>query len=306
MSNEFVWCRDEVRIGEAKSTSLPQFTIGQAVANGEARHQRIRDLPVRRADRPNEKARRAHPASKAVTADAILRSFNTWAFKREQPADPQLLAQAVAEAVTRGEPVPFILYWGKGPRAKVGEPEITCLDYLAAFAGRVREVYAAGASVELILTDTHAALNGHAERSVQQYFAEVGAHAGARGFSTKLLSELTCAAHAAGALRIDREAAPDEVILQRLSTSDGKWYRGEGTTRDGALKYFQMNMIEKRAVEFAFPRAIFITFNGSQLRCLFPDRLPIFYMYSLRRGVSVKPWFLPAAGPENPEHVDLT
>jgi hypothetical protein len=55
-----------------------------------------------------------------------------------------------------------------------------------------------------------------------------------------------------------------------------------------------MNMIEKRAVELAFPRAIFITFSGSHLRCLFPARLPIFYMYSMRRGTSVKPWFLAA------------
>jgi hypothetical protein len=53
-------------------------------------------------------------------------------------------------------------------------------------------------------------------------------------------------------------------------------------------------MIEKRAVEFAFPRSIFITFNGSEFRSLLPKSLPIFYMYSLRRGVSVKPWFLPA------------
>jgi hypothetical protein len=53
-----------------------------------------------------------------------------------------------------------------------------------------------------------------------------------------------------------------------------------------------MNMIERRAVELAFPRSIFVTFNGSEFRGLFPQRLPIFYMYSLRRGVSVKPWFL--------------
>jgi hypothetical protein len=56
-------------------------------------------------------------------------------------------------------------------------------------------------------------------------------------------------------------------------------------------------MIEKRAVEFAFPRAIFVTFNGSEYRCLFPEHMPIFYMYSLRRGMGVKPWFLPAPAP---------
>lgn len=52
--------------------------------------------------------------------------------------------------------------------------------------------------------------------------------------------------------------------------------------------------IEKQAVETAFPDAIFVTFNGSELRPLFPDRMPIFYMYSVRRGVAVKPWFMPA------------
>jgi hypothetical protein len=42
----------------------------------------------------------------------------------------------------------------------------------------------------------------------------------------------------------------------------------------------------------AFPHSIFITFNGSRLRALFPEHLPIFYMYSLRRGFSAKPWFV--------------
>jgi hypothetical protein len=53
-----------------------------------------------------------------------------------------------------------------------------------------------------------------------------------------------------------------------------------------------MNLIEQRVVERAFAGSIFITFNGSDLRKLFPRQLPIFYMYSLRRGFSVKPWFM--------------
>jgi hypothetical protein len=56
----------------------------------------------------------------------------------------------------------------------------------------------------------------------------------------------------------------------------------------------RLNLFEKQAVEAAFPDAIFVTFNGSDLRPLFPERMPIFYMYSVRRGVAVKPWFMPA------------
>jgi L-tyrosine isonitrile synthase len=35
-----------------------------------------------------------------------------------------------------------------------------------------------------------------------------------------------------------------------------------------------------------------ITFNTSALRALLPLHLPVFYMYSMRRGLSVKPWFV--------------
>jgi hypothetical protein len=83
-----------------------------------------------------------------------------------------------------------------------------------------------------------------------------------------------------------------EEIAVRLTASAWKWYRGGGTVEQGALKYFQMSMVERRVVGLAFPRSIMITFNASALRILLPTNLPIFYMYSLRRGLSVKPWFI--------------
>jgi L-tyrosine isonitrile synthase len=107
------------------------------------------------------------------------------------------------------------------------------------------------------------------------------------------LSKLVLTAETAGAIHLDDEQIPGEM-LQKLGVGAAKWFRGEGTAEEGATRYLQMNMIEKRAVQFAFPRSIFITFNGSEYRSLFPDRMPVFYMYSLRRGMSVKPWFLPA------------
>jgi len=239
-----------------------------------------------------------------VSAETVLRSFNTWAFKREQPADPQLMLRMISELVALGQPVSFVLYWGKGPRRRLGEPDIECLEYLGALARRVQEAYKPGAVFKLIFTDTHAELNGHAPHNVREYFAEVGAHAGGRGFETCLLSELTRSAEAVANFAADDVTVPEET-LRLLSASARKWYRGDGTAGQGALKYYQMNMIEKRAVELAFPRSIFVTFNGSDLRSLFPDRLPIFYMYSLRRGFSVKPWFLPGAETGDSERGDV-
>jgi L-tyrosine isonitrile synthase len=269
-------------------------------------HPRNLDAAPQQSGRSAKNGRHINSAKKTVTAEAVLRSFNTWAFKREQPADPQLMLRMISESISLGEPVSFVLYWGKGPRCRLGEPDIECLDYLGALAQRVREAYEPGAAVKLIFTDTHAKLNGYAPLGVREYFAEVAACAGERGFEACFLSELT-RSEAAAACATNDDSVPEET-LQRLSASARKWYRGDGTAGQGALKYFQMNMIEKRAVELAFPGSIFVTFNGSDLRRLFPDCLPIFYMYSLRRGVSVKPWFLPAPEADNSKNsrsVDL-
>ena len=232
------------------------------------------------------------PAPKQPDPASVLASFNTWSFKREQPNDPQLMLRFVADAMAVGEPISFLLYWGKGPRSTIAEPDIACLDYLAALARRVEEVYQPGATLRLIFTDTHAQLNGHSPASMRRYFDEVEEAAGQRGFESCWLGALTRTADLAPHGLADAEVPPDAIKL--LAASASKWYRGEGTCEQGAAKYYRMNMVERRAVELAFPRSIFITFNGSKLRGLFPEALPIFYMYSLRRGVAVKPWFLPA------------
>jgi hypothetical protein len=226
-----------------------------------------------------------------AVATKVLHSFNTWAFKREQPADPHLMLQFISEAIAVDAPVPFVLYWGKGPRSNLGMPDIQCLDYLAALARRVRAVHPRGAAIKLIFTDTHAALNGHSPASMRGYFGEMDIKARQYGFDTCWLSHIIRAAEATATSDPADDALPEEM-LRRLAESARKWYRGEGTAEQGALQYSRMNMVEKRAVEIAFPRAIFITFNGSDLRSLFPTRLPIFFMYSLRRGMSIKPWFV--------------
>jgi L-tyrosine isonitrile synthase len=241
--------------------------------------------------RAKEPTSRRHSAP---SPDSVLRAFNTWAFKREQPSDPQLMRQVVSESIAAEAPLPFVLYWGKGPRSRLDEPDVKCLDHLTALCMRVRTVYTSGAAITLIFTDTHAELNGHSLQSTAEYFGAIDLAARERGFVSCRLSELLRNAQSAGALGPPDEPMSDE-LHRRLCICAAKWFHGEGTPEQGAEKYYQLNMMEKRAVGLAFPRSIFITFNGSEFRNIFPAQLPIFYMYSIRRGISVKPWFLPAA-----------
>jgi hypothetical protein len=229
-----------------------------------------------------------------VAPQKILQSFNTWAFKREQPDNVERLLRVISVATQLSRPIPFVLYWGKGPRQEIDEHDTACLDYLASMARRVRGVYELGASLKLIFTDTHADLNGHPPDSIARYFDAIEAAAAERGFDACWLSELVFAAEAAIEVAGSSGEPVSEETMKKLGACAAKWFRGEGTAEQGAARYYQLNMIEKQAVQLAFPTSIFATFNGSEYRCLFPDRMPVFFMYSLRRGFSVKPWFLPA------------
>jgi hypothetical protein len=158
-------------------------------------------------------------------------------------------------------------------------------------ARRIADVYPPGASMSLVFTDSHASLNGHTAESIDSYFRDLATAARHRGFDACRLNALREIVGRKGESQCPTEG-PSQEVLAALLASAAKWFRGEGTIEQGALRYYRANMVEKQVIERAFPRSIFVTFNNSALRCLFPERLPVFYMYSLRHGVSDKPWFL--------------
>ncbi|HEV2574784.1 hypothetical protein [Methylocella sp. CPCC 101449] len=228
-----------------------------------------------------------------ITAELVLKAFNTRAFKREKPDNPDLMLNIIDDALKANAPVPFVFYWGKGPRPFFGAPELQCLDYIDAMMERIRQLYPTGVDVTLIFTDTHAALNGHKREAIYSYYAELTAHAATKGFKTELLSALIDKID----LPLQADAAQAQVPSYLMATLRGcaaKWFRGEGTVEEGATRYYRANMIERKVVELIYPRAIFVSFNGSEMRDIFPEHLPVFYMFSIHHGISDKPWFLPS------------
>lgn len=223
--------------------------------------------------------------------EEVLKAFNTWAFKREQPSDIDLLRSFISRAVDNDEPLSFVTYWGKGPRDSIAEPDLQCMQYLQQMMNRIGAVHAPGTELHLVLTDSHARLNGHKPRSINKYFKAVGAAAAENGFSSWRLQALTDSMRPALKMISGEDIQHPRELLVELEKSAAKWYRGSQSIDEGAKRYFDMNMVERRVMERIFPNSIFITFNSSDLRPLFPDRLPVFYMYSIKKGVGVKPWF---------------
>ena len=226
--------------------------------------------------------------------EKTLKSFNTWAFKREQPSCRDQLRHCVARAVSGRNPLQFVLYWGKGPRQNLAAPDLQCLDFLSTMARSIGQTYGPGAQLTLICTDSHAVHNGYSKAPTTRYFNAIHRAAAERRFASCRLSALVSALPAPRSCRAEPSVPAD--VLEQLMRSAARWYRGSDGVEAGARRYYAMNMVEKEAVAHAFPDAIFVTFNGSGLRMLFPDALPIFYMYSIKRGTAIKPWFLTSRG----------
>jgi hypothetical protein len=225
-------------------------------------------------------------------AREILASFNTWAYKREQPDDAAKMLRVIEGTISQNAPLSFVLYWGKGPRNEAGAHEAECIQYLSSMRKRIADVYNQGAEFKVIFTDSHARLNGHSVLSYTRYFRSVDDLLGASDWTSCYLASLVRDARPL-LHEYDAVANPaDTTILDQLTATAQKWYRGPGRASDGALAYYVANMSERQAVQLAFPDSIFLTFNGSELRPLFPTDMPIFYMYSLKKGFGVKPWFM--------------
>src|SRR4051794_307249 len=108
-----------------------EHMLGNAQSDGGSRHCFGDSDSVGPVARPWRRQGSKKPPSRTpASPEQVLQSFNTWAFKREQPSDPQLMRQTILQAIRRSEPLSFALYWGKGPRCTLAQPDIQCLDFL--------------------------------------------------------------------------------------------------------------------------------------------------------------------------------
>lgn len=219
-------------------------------------------------------------------AQQIFKSFNTWKFKREQPHTEDKFIQTISTRILNNESIKFVAYWGKGKRNKVSIPEKTGLEYLQSLFERIKNIYPKGVECSLIFTDTHAELNGHDPKNIKSYYQSLKKLAQAQNIKVILMSSLV-------SFHKNQlpTGSPPKNLLKTLKKSSEKHYKGNQSNIEVAKVYYLQNQLEKEQVAKKFSDHIFLTYNSSEMNSLFPLELPIFYMYSLKKGVSEKPWF---------------
>jgi len=223
-------------------------------------------------------------------AGEILDSFNTWKFKREQPNTPEKVMESILKNIRAKTPINFVMYWGKGEKDIVGNEEIEAIKYLDEMLNQIKVMYLPGVKTTFIFTDTHAELNGYSKNKIQKYYDSVEKLAKRYDIESLYLSQLAKYNEENLFIQIENAKINPELFAT-LKDSSEKHCKKLKDHALGAKLYFLQNQIEKKEIEKKFAGSIFLTYNGSNLNEILPTELPIFYMYSMRKGTSIKPWF---------------
>ena len=224
-------------------------------------------------------------------AEKILKVFNVRKFKREKSHTEESLIKSISECVKEKEPIKFVMYWGKGDRNAVATPDLKAIKSLLDFCETTKKEYEHGFELTLIFSDTHAAINGYDPGGVKAYFDSVKSEVAKYGVKAIHLSDLV--KYDEVKLLSQSDSLEIETNLFRLlKESSQKHCRNFKSDYEiGAKVYYLQNQLEKQEVEKRFKDYIFLTYNGSELNEILPMKLPIFYMYPIKRGSSDKPWF---------------
>jgi len=219
------------------------------------------------------------------TAENIFNNFNVNKFRRDHTQDKKEIVGLIKSSLKKSIPLKFVMYWGKGMRDTCGEPEKQALEYLSSFLDRIET----DTELLVIYTDTHVDLNGYPAKGSESYLNSLEEILEEYNFRLDIMSN-----HVPHdpvlVLEKMEEFSPDPKLKKNLENSSKKRHRN-GDYKIGAHKYYVQNLIENKFMEKEFSDYIFLTYNSPALNNLLP-KLPKFYMHSLRKGKSEKPWFI--------------
>ena len=228
--------------------------------------------------------------------DEIVGALTARKFRRNPPHQEGALRELVQEAILGHGPLRFFTFWGCGPRRTADEPELAALAALGELLDAARPAPWMRAEVSIIFTDAHATANGHSQDHSSSYFGAV--ERAARELDASFTRESQVwASHGLTVDQVRRFAATAELeeewrrfpLRERFIEQASRHSRQ--TDKEAAARhYFATCKLERQVLAAAYPRSIFLTYNGPEFNECFPD-VPTLYIYPGPRGRTVKPWF---------------
>ncbi|WP_174769939.1 class I adenylate-forming enzyme family protein [Paraburkholderia hayleyella] len=317
--------RKHPAIAESKTVGVEDPLLGERIVTAYVLKEgaSLKDIELRRFAAgklsgkflPNEYVHVSHLPSTAVGKVAIeelrrlvrgdyardaFESINTWKYKRAHPQEPDRIIQIFQKKILMSRPLEFITYWGAGLKTSASDSDRQAMQRLREFVDAPAAHSRLQAKLKLILTDTHALLNGKPRERIESYFKDVQALCQKYGFSYVRSSELWQKAGLSmadvlhQAESVDLPGVIDVLglspdLVNRLVNSATRHVEVGGTD-DGLKRYLLACQAERAMMADEYDGSIFLTYNDPEMRFLSPP-LPSISISSYNRGTAIKPWF---------------
>src|ERR1035441_5774347 len=224
----------------------------------------------------------------------FLRDENVFRSRRR---DIGTLVSAFRSRMLFSDPISFIAYWGIGKKRKVGAAEKEAIAFQQEWLQRLQRLLLVPITVEFLLTDTHAKVNGIPDELANEYISSTTEFLVGYGYKSICMSEFLARGMSGRPSAIiseyvvdsnDWAALPTAMTseLERLAHKRSAW----GEARSSAIEYYRQNIIESANISLVRPTDIFLTYQLPSMGFMTPC-LPHLHTYvSSGRNVR-RPWF---------------
>lgn len=180
---------------------------------------------------------------------------------------------------------PLVFYWGAYHQKTNLKHELAQIRYLREICYCLEKNLRIPVKMNIILTDSHASLNGVPKAISDDYFKNVK-DAFPSSWTTYFLKDLDNTTHSKPIGNLQGYERIEKLLLMQAS----KLHKEEKKAIDLAKRYLIANIRESAVIQKKWPSGIFLHSGIPELSVILPS-LPILYIYSGHHKAKQKPWF---------------
>lgn len=204
--------------------------------------------------------------------------------------------QLLVNAHLTNTPLACVAYWGIGLKHQADGADRRAIAFMELQVARLAGAVGVKHSITLIITDTHAAINGIPAAQSDEYVDSITAISADIGARVERMSAVCNTARDATSFELCDELEEIDYAFDRLPESVRKELiasarrRSSGDAERSARRYVMLSAIEAPTVRARFLDNMLLTYQPPHLAWLLPA-LPTLYMFVDERRTTRRPWF---------------
>ncbi len=227
---------------------------------------------------------------------SIIDAFSSNKFKKCHPFLEERMYEIVQKAVKANDKIPLFMFWWCSQKNTINEHDISTLEYISKLQESIKEVYAPGFSLTVLLADEHWLNNWYLLEDINNYHNSLIPELDKRQVPYVHLSTVYKLQWFDRVQEI-KNARKDlsnnwweEVSIRRYIESTANKHYNWSDPIFGAQQYYLLRVLEKPLLQTHFAGHIFVTYSGNNVQQVLPY-MPTLYIFTEKKWYSELPWF---------------